>query len=1238
MKFFNGKSAMKNPFIFFKFLLFWKLLGILSLLIVIWFIGPEIAISDTKPLASEKNRILVCIGILAIWLVSTLSSIIIRHWQEVRRHALISREIRASQELILKKSVEEETVMANRFAEIDKILKNSKLAKTKFRWLDPEQYLYQLPWYVVLGASGSGKTTALKQSGLNFPLESTFGSPIKGLSATKDCDWFLTDEALLWDTAGRLSVHDKQHRNKNNQDWEEFITLLKRYRPKQPINGLVVTVSTDNLLDNPTDLLDLATELKRRIQEMRIQFGIDFPIYLTITKLDLLHGFHAFFSHLTEEERNKYFGIPFHNENMMVNHGESTKIAKNILVRMTKKFRSSSSTIISNLKNPTDRAAVFIFPEEFGRLSQALLKFLEELSKSSKFEEPVQWRGIYFSSAIQNGNTRSFFEKKLHHDFQLTQKHSGAQLARSSTESFFLNKLFSDIIFSESSLASENKAWFVKHRTIYWAGVMAITSITTVVWVSILISYLHNRAYLNNVERQAIHLSAEIQKAKSFNFNDAIDLSNKVKELSEYQDIPDLKAPPFDYRMGLYQGAQMQEITDLAYNRLLNESIAPLIGVKLDDLLRNVSQERDDAFTYHALKAYLMMFKKEHLDKDFMHSWLIQNLSDDGQFNDVQKETISQTLKDILSQENLNFNVSYDHELVNNSRKRLSDSEGMKITSIVLNQVLEEVKNNEDKLTPVSFSSMGGIQRNTFEWRKIFGRNSGKQLDDPINPVYTVEAYVKFVIPSLKEKTASLFKERLWVLENYAADNENTVLNNVKNTYFNQYIQAWEHYISDLTLRSPKSIDESVEFLKLLSSDKDKTPLVGIINGISENTTLSSSNPLNTDRETDSKLLKFILLSQETLNKYKDLLVVSDKDDEIKSEVVQLFNKSTPVDDKFKHFHILVQTQKDQPSTINTVVSKINALYEFAIDVRDINKKGASDLSLDMSPVTGYKAAVERLPEPFKKMLGDLSDFIQNAKAIQEGEKKKKEEEAENKKKQDENEQAINSLMSSLTKELASIAQQCDAIVGQGYPFQSHSSANDVSIESFTHIFGSNGIYQQFRQLTGETASWAKVDSLDALMAKNEKFADRFAALDAVSTIRKMYFNKGAERPQFDFTLEITLLDPAFDSLHLTYDGKKQVYSHGPVVPMNLSWPSNSEKPQIKLEFFSSKGDSSSISTTGIWSVFRLIEKGEIIKKHNNTTTVKYIVQGKPIFLKFTSLTSGNPFDLSRLRGFQCIG
>ena len=58
---------------------------------------------------------------------------------------------------------------------------------------------------------------------------------------------------------------------------------------------------------------------------------------------------------------------------------------------------------VNELESSEDKAAAFAFPEEFERLNHAVLSLLKELSKSSKFEDSIVWRGVYFSSATQEG-------------------------------------------------------------------------------------------------------------------------------------------------------------------------------------------------------------------------------------------------------------------------------------------------------------------------------------------------------------------------------------------------------------------------------------------------------------------------------------------------------------------------------------------------------------------------------------------------------------------------------------------------------------------------------------------------------------------------------------------------------------------------------------------------------------------------------------------------------------------
>ena len=89
-------------------------------------------------------------------------------------------------------------------------------------------FLYDLPWYVLIGPPGSGKTTALVNSGLKFPLaKGTSPAAVAGVGGTRYCDWWFTEDAVLIDTAGRYTTQDSDaHLDK--QSWLGFLDLLKK--------------------------------------------------------------------------------------------------------------------------------------------------------------------------------------------------------------------------------------------------------------------------------------------------------------------------------------------------------------------------------------------------------------------------------------------------------------------------------------------------------------------------------------------------------------------------------------------------------------------------------------------------------------------------------------------------------------------------------------------------------------------------------------------------------------------------------------------------------------------------------------------------------------------------------------------------------------------------------------------------------------------------------------------------
>ncbi|MGL4231646.1 MAG: type VI secretion system membrane subunit TssM, partial [Casimicrobium sp.] len=188
------------------------LLGLVLLSLAIWFIGPLISIAQWAPLERERTRWIIIIAIFALFAIKLL----IGWWRRKNLNARLLNQLAKVQE---RKSDVEEPLGARevgelrkRFADAMETLKKTRLAgKGKASWLSVlgKQYIYQLPWYMFIGAPGSGKTTALVNSGLNFPLADKFGkAALRGVGGTRNCDWWFTNEAVLLDTAGRYTTHE----------------------------------------------------------------------------------------------------------------------------------------------------------------------------------------------------------------------------------------------------------------------------------------------------------------------------------------------------------------------------------------------------------------------------------------------------------------------------------------------------------------------------------------------------------------------------------------------------------------------------------------------------------------------------------------------------------------------------------------------------------------------------------------------------------------------------------------------------------------------------------------------------------------------------------------------------------------------------------------------------------------------------------------------------------------------
>lgn len=265
--------------------------------------------------------------------------------------------------------------------------------------------LYVLPWYMVIGESGSGKTTSLSSARLASPFEDL--GRVRGVSGTKQCDWWFFEQAVVIDTAGRYTIPVNGERDR--EEWQKFLSLLLRYRRREPLNGLIVTVAADRLLEaQPEELEKEGLTIRRRIDELMRALGVRFPVYTLVTKCDLINGVNRFCEILPEKSLNQPMGI--------INQDLSADVDSFMERAVTTIDERLRNLRLHLLHDPQARGAdpdLLLFPEEFERLKHGLGVFMTNVFRQNPYQETPVLRGLFFSSGRQEGTPHSGFSETV---------------------------------------------------------------------------------------------------------------------------------------------------------------------------------------------------------------------------------------------------------------------------------------------------------------------------------------------------------------------------------------------------------------------------------------------------------------------------------------------------------------------------------------------------------------------------------------------------------------------------------------------------------------------------------------------------------------------------------------------------------------------------------------------------------------------------------------------------------
>jgi type VI secretion system protein ImpL len=799
-------------------------IGVLLLIALIWLIG--MIDLGKGPLLKTQARLLLSIIVVMLW----LGLLLLEQLRAQRGASMLEQSLKtqADEQMLGVRPEKREQIenIKQEFITAIEELKRSKLAKGR----RGNAALYALPWYLIIGPYASGKTTAIKNSGLEFPLGDR---EIKGVGGTRNCDWWFTNSAILLDTAGRYSTEEE-----DQPEWLAFLDMLKKHRRRQPVNGAVVGVSIEELLKANLDELEaMAQSIRKRIDELIQRLEVKFPIYLVFTKCDLVNGFVEFFEDFERNQREQIWGCTLTREQYNSPNFNPKAIFEQEFQRLCDTLINMRLTRLSSSMKRENRQRVYVFPLEFDSAKENLAHFVGKLLQPNRFQESPLFRGFYFTSGTQEGTPIDRVIQSVAEAFSLPPELAAGFGPGMETKSYFIKNFFTDVVIPDENLARLTSASARRNRLLQYGTMAGVGAVLLLLLIGMFVSFNKSRSRLDEARNVAA-------RVRDVNWGEASLWPNNFDKLDQLRaQIVNLEgrgAGLFNLWMDR-SGSVLHSSYEL-YLRKMAPFVQQLLYRDLEARLRKQVLERSpnlDAI-YDDLKAYLLfdVEKSRLLSETGNEEFLVLRLK---QLWEARRIFQSGTVQDQLAQRQLPRFVKgfafvmqsgrngvapvfkNDQQLIAASRGYIAPS--MSTIEQFYKRLLREANS---KVSPLSVAGIAGagIVRSDYQLAGVYTKDGWKKMED------LIEEGVEKLGPD-------------WVLGEQsvqrAPEMQNSALTKqtLRDKYFGEYAQNWWRFLNSVDYEPLASPAQAAQNLRALG-DANSSPLTLLVKKATEETQFAS--------------------------------------------------------------------------------------------------------------------------------------------------------------------------------------------------------------------------------------------------------------------------------------------------------------------------------------------------------------------------------------------------------------
>lgn len=1190
-------QVLRNPWVF-------TFLAVTLLALLFWFTAPLIGAEDDPPLGGVAIRLAIIAGMVALWLIAMLV------FQLTRKDKPDEADEAKAEDDARRRA--EEALRSTRNGLVQQFTRQMEVLRDHLPGKRSGRYAYHLPWYLVLGMKAAGKSTLLVSSGQEYPLAHLLDTdPLAPVAPTTGLPCWVTNEAVFIDTPGSLFAAENSETETDRLQWDTLIQLLTEYRGRRPVNGVVMVISIEDLITKSDHERAVDAQImRRRVLELIERLGTRFPIYVVLSKADMLAGFVEFFDDLHRQDRDQVWGISFPIQGARLAPGEREvwrEVFSREFGRLVERLNQRLLRRVHEERDPRRRALVYGFPQRLGGIQRILDATLTQIFAVDRYTTPPLLRGIYLTSSLQSGVPHDPLMGAVALSFDV--ERAPLPALRSSVP-FFTRQVLGEIVLPEAGLASDNMR--VERRKIavstlvYASCAAAIAGCAWAGW----------SRHETSVETLAgLRAKVDIHSSVAAQARPAVeDAARGLDPLREARENMKASSGWLVSPVSFTNGEELIPLSGRAYQAALHREFPTRLANQLAGHLRDTMDKSNPEVLLHGLRVYLMLGQPERLEPEVMRSYMAQMWAARHPDSAALRRSLATHLDEWMAGNRQG--VQTDDRLIGQIRRILSRTpRAQRIYSALRSDGVAKLPGG------IEISRSVGPDFSRVFVYKPKGRSpkNGEGSISFVPRFFTTDGWKEFVHPNATSMSEASLSDS-WVTGDFGGatldDKQFREFQRaIGEHYMQDYIATWRTVLNGVDIVQFQSIDQAVEFLELVSGPG--SPLLSLLNLVSSETTLPIPEPAATPTKDGAlKLPGKAGKVQKAAGKAADVVgTLMGKEEEAPPPPPGHLDAIPTLSSYFAQIKGLTKAEGGGPSYMDNVGKALADVHSFtrqivespAPDVAAFEVVRARATGKGDNPIVRLRILANSAPAPVQGWLRAIADrtwaeIVFFARVH------------------------LDNLWSAEI-----YGPWTDKLAGR-FPLDP-SSSKDASIQDVAEFLGPKGRLETFYAanlqpfIDPQSGRPRNIDGMRVEISDHT-----LAQIRQARVLRDALFPGGGTSPSVNFTLQPARLDPSVAHAILEIDNQHISYRHGPAAISRVVWPATDGSAHAELRFqeVGPYGRILRETASGPWSWFRLLQKAAF-EDNGASRRLTFTMSGRAMSFDVWIDRQVNPFALGNL-------